>query len=98
MDMGLDEAGDDETATAIANLKSGVLPPSRFPLPRPFPRPFYRRYPPARHYHIRPHYTPSALVQQHLAAREDQLGSLGQDGAQVVIRGCTAVESSEMSK
>ena len=96
--MRLDETGDDETTRAIANLKSAVLLPSLFPLPRPFPRPLYRSDASAGDDDVRPRDSPAAFVQQHVTACEDQIGRGGTSGAQVVIRGRTAVESSEMSK
>src|SRR5437879_10595106 len=98
MDMRLDETGDDETTRAIANLKSAVLPPSLFPLPRPSPRPLYRSDASAGDDDVRPRDSPAALVQQHVPPGENQIGRRGPGGAQVLIRGCTAVESSEMSK
>src|SRR5947208_6743748 len=98
VDVGLDEPGHDETTRAIANLDGEVLPPSLFPLPRPFPRPLYRSDASAGDDDVRPRDSPAAVVQQHVALREDQIGRGGPRGAQVVTRGRTAVESSEMSK
>ena len=98
VDVSLDETWDDETAAAVAHLHGRLLPASLFPLPRPFPRPLYRSDASAGDEDVRPRDSPTALVQQHVAPGEDQIGRRGPGGAQVLIRGCTAVESSEMSK
>ena len=96
--MSLDEARDDETAAAVAH-QNGALPSFPVPRPGPFTRPRlpHRGDAPALDRYVRPDHAPAALVQQHVTAGENQIGS-GRHGAQVVIRGCTAVESSERSK
>ena len=68
----LDEPRHDQTAAAIANLGLGVgpLPPSLVPLPR-LPD---RLDSPFAHRHIRPQHAPGAVVQEHVAAGEPQVG------------------------
>src|SRR5207247_10583852 len=70
MDVGLDEAGDDEAAVAIPHRYG------RGPSVRPSVRPPDRLYPPAPHGHIRALHPPCAVVQQHIAADEQQVGCI----------------------
>jgi len=86
MHVGLDQAGHDQTAAAIANLGVGVGP---FPLPRfPIALPDLND-PSVAHGNVRPLHAPLAVVQQHIAAGEKEVRGVreGRHGLQVATRG-----------
>jgi len=98
MDVRLDETGEDQAPAAIAYLEGGL---PLLSLVRPFRRLSNRGDPPIADGDIAPLDAPCTrpVVQQDVAAREDELGrSPGLGAVQVVIRGWALVLSSGRSK
>ena len=97
MHVGLDQAGQDEAAGAVAHLRRALRPRSVLPS---FRRLTNRRNSSLAHDDIRPLHPPGppSVVQQHVAAGKDEVGRAARHGTQVVIRGWAAVESSGRSK
>src|SRR6266705_5478430 len=94
MHVGLDQAGQDDAAAAIADLRTGAgpLPPSLFSLPRCSD--VRDAAVMDRHVHPLDSPCPCAVVQQHVAAAEDEVRGVARHGAQVVTRGWAEVVSS----
>jgi hypothetical protein len=98
MDVRLDEPGEDQAPAAIAYLDGR---PPLVSVVRSFRRRSNRGDPPVADGDITPLDPPCArpIVQQDVAAREDELGrSPGMGAVQVVIRGWALVLSSGRSK
>lgn len=98
MDVGLDETGEDQAPAAIANLEGG---PALRSVVSSFRRLSNRGDPPIADGDIAPLDPPCTgpVVEQDVAAREDELGrSPGLGEVQVVIRGWALVLSSGRSK
>jgi len=71
MDVGLDETRDDQTAAAITDRQGRGF------AVRPSRRQADRLNPSVPHGDIRPFDSPLAVVQQHIAAGEEQVGGFG---------------------